>query len=325
MTIARHDDSAVAIPRSELSSWDVYECRACRGYAAHAAGRDRRGDYQQTEAIQQEAGMTSIVGDVRQAQCGAPSLRADDRTGCPAGRRILVVDDETSLLRTLGARLRRQGYGVTFATTGREALAQAARCRADAVILDLSLPDINGMEVLAGVRCWTTAPIIVLSACTTEIQKVAALDAGANDYVTKPFGMEELMARLRAALRDVRRGCDEPVVETEHFTIDLLTQRVLRSGVTVPLTPTEWRIVQLLARNPGHLITHRQLLWEIWGLEEVPNNYMRVFLVTIRRKLEPNPARPIYFVTEPGCGVRFLPSGGPPTRAAVPASVVESE
>jgi two-component system, OmpR family, KDP operon response regulator KdpE len=251
--------------------------------------------------------MTSMAGQVRQPWRGAPGPRADDGNDGPAGSRILVVDDETSLLRTLGANLRRHGYGVTFATTGREALAQAAHCRADAIILDLGLPDINGMEVLAGVRCWTTAPIIVLSARTTEIQKVAALDAGANDYVTKPFGMDELMARLRAALRDVRRGSDEPLVETEHFTIDLLAQRVLRGGFPVPLTRTEWRIVQLLARNPGRLITHRQLLSEIWGMQDVANNYIRVFLVTIRRKLEPDPAHPRYFVTEPGCGVRFLP------------------
>jgi two-component system KDP operon response regulator KdpE len=267
--------------------------------------------------------MRNMAGEVRQPWRGAPGLRADDGNDGLAGSRILVVDDEISLLRTLGANLRRHGYGVTFATNGREALAQAAQCRADAIILDLGLPDITGMEVLAGVRCWTTAPIIVLSARTAEIQKVAALDAGANDYVTKPFGMEELMARLRAVLRDVPRGSDEPLVETEHFTIDLLAQRVLRGGTPVPLTRTEWRIVQLLARNPGRLITHQQLLSEIWGLQDVANNYIRVFLVTIRRKLEPDPAHPRYFVTEPGCGVRFLPSGRPPADAAEPDAAAE--
>jgi two-component system, OmpR family, KDP operon response regulator KdpE len=251
--------------------------------------------------------MSSIAGGAPPPSRGAPSPRDGDRDAGPAESRILVVDDETSLLRILGANLRRHGYGVTFATTGREALAQAAHCHADAIILDLGLPDISGMEVLAGVRCWTTAPVIVLSARTAEIQKVAALDAGANDYVTKPFGMEELMARLRVALRDVRRGSDEPLVETEHFTIDLPAQRVLRDGLPVPLTRTEWHIIQLLARNPGRLITHQQLLSEIWGLQNVANNYIRVFLVTIRRKLEPDPAHPRYFVTEPGCGVRFLP------------------
>jgi two-component system, OmpR family, KDP operon response regulator KdpE len=269
--------------------------------------------------------MTSMAGTVRQPWRGAPSPGADDRNAGPARSHVLVVDDETSLLRTLGVNLRRHGYDVTFATTGREALAQAARCRADAVILDLGLPDISGMEVLAGVRCWTSAPIIVLSARSAEIQKVAALDAGANDYVTKPFGMEELLARLRAALRDVHRGSDEPLVETEHFTIDLLGQCVLRGGLPVPLTRTEWRIVQLLARNPGRLITQRQLLSEIWGLQDIANNYVRVFLVTIRRKLEPDPAHPRYFVTEPGSGVRFMPTGQPPAHAAVPAAVVEPE
>ena len=264
--------------------------------------------------------MTCKAGEAWPPWPGAPGSQADDGSVGPPGSRILVVDDETSLLRILGANLRRRGYGVTFATTGREALAQAAHCRADAIILDLGLPDINGMEVLAGVRCWTTTPIIVLSARTAEIQKVAALDAGANDYVTKPFGMEELMARLRAALRDARRGSDEPLVETEHFTIDLLAQRVLRGGFPVPLTRTEWRIVQLLARNPGRLITHQQLLSEVWGLQAAANNYIRVFLVTIRRKLEPDPAHPRYFVTEPGCGVRFLPSGRPPADAAVPGT-----
>jgi two-component system, OmpR family, KDP operon response regulator KdpE len=269
--------------------------------------------------------MRSMAEQVRQPWRGAPGPRVDDGNVGPAGSRILVVDDETSLLRTLGANLRRHGYGVTFATTGREALAQAAHCRADAIILDLGLPDMNGMEVLAGVRCWTTVPIIVLSARTAEIQKVAALDAGANDYMTKPFGMEELLARLRAVLRDVPRGSDEPLVETEHFTIDLPAQRVLRGGFPVPLTRTEWRIVQLLARNPGRLITHRQLLSEIWGLQDVANNYIRVFLVTIRRKLEPDPAHPRYFVTEPGSGVRFLPSGRPPADAAVPGTAAEPD
>jgi two-component system, OmpR family, KDP operon response regulator KdpE len=254
----------------------------------------------------------SIAGEVRPPWRAAPGPRAGGGNAGPAVSRILVVDDEVSLLHVLGANLRRHGYSVTFATTGRAALAQAARCRADAIILDLGLPDINGMEVLAGVRCWTTAPVIVLSARTAEVQKVAALDAGANDYVTKPFGMEELMARLRAALRNARRGSDEPLVETGHFTIDLLAQRVLRDGVPVPLTRIEWRIVQLLARNPGRLITHRQMLSEIWGLQDVAsNNYVRVFLVTIRRKLEPDPAHPRYFITEPGSGVRFLPSGAP--------------
>ncbi len=219
---------------------------------------------------------------------------------------VLVVDDEVPLLRTLGEYLSRSGYEVQYATTGGEALAWTTRVPADAMILDLGLPDISGMEVLNRVRGWSTVPVIVLSARTAEVQKVAALDSGANDYVTKPFGMDEFMARLRVVLRDVRRGSEEPVVETEDFTIDLAAQRVLRGGRTVPLTRTEWHIVQLLARNPGRLITHSQLLADVWGLKGINNNYVRVFMVTIRRKLEPDPAHPKYFITEPGSGVRFV-------------------
>ncbi len=232
---------------------------------------------------------------------------------------VLVIDDEIPLLRTLGENLRRRGYGVQFATSGHQALARAAGCPDDAIILDLGLPDINGMEVLTRIRGWTTVPIIVLSARTAEIQKVAALDAGANNYVTKPFGMDEFMARLRVALRDARQGPGDPVIETRHFTVDLAAQRVTRDGRGVPLTRTEWQIVQLLARNPGHLVTQRQLLADVWGLNDITNNYVRVFLVAIRRKLEPDPARPRYFITEPGCGVRFLPAGLPQDGDGEPA------
>jgi two-component system, OmpR family, KDP operon response regulator KdpE len=235
---------------------------------------------------------------------------------------ILVVDDEIPLLRALGENLRRRGYDVQFATTGGQALDCAARCMADAIILDLGLPDINGMEVLTRIRGWTTVPVIVLSARTAEVQKVAALDIGANDYITKPFGIDEFMARVRVALRDIRRGADEPVIETEHFTIDLAAQRVTRDGRGIPLTRTEWQIVRLLARNPGRLITQQQLLADIWGLKDITNNYVRVFLVTIRRKLEPDPAHPRYFITEPGCGVRFLPAGLPHTGSGGPGAVV---
>ncbi len=227
---------------------------------------------------------------------------------------VLVVDDEVPLLRTLGEHLSRSGYEVQYATTGGEALAWTTRVPADAMILDLGLPDISGMEVLTRVRGWSTVPVIVLSARTAEVQKVAALDSGANDYVTKPFGMDEFMARLRVVLRDVRRGSDEPVIETDDFTIDLAAQRVLRDGRAVPLTRTEWHIVQLLARNPGRLITHSQLLADVWGLKGINNNYVRVFMVTIRRKLEPDPAHPRYFITEPGSGVRFAWPG--PGRSA---------
>ena len=221
---------------------------------------------------------------------------------------VLIVDDQVSLLRTLGESLRQRGYDVELAATGGQALAAIEQHPPDAVILDLNLPDMGGMQVLNRIRGWTSVPVIVLSARADEFQKVAALDTGADDYVTKPFSMDELMARLRVALRDRRRGPDEPVVVTEHFTIDLATEQVTRDGRAVPLTRTEWHIIAVLARHPGCLITQRQLLAEVWGKTDVASsNYVRVFMVTIRRKLEPDPAHPRYFITEPGSGVRFLP------------------
>jgi two-component system, OmpR family, KDP operon response regulator KdpE len=223
--------------------------------------------------------------------------------------RVLVVDDQVSLLHTLGENLSGRGYQVEYATTGGQAIERTEVAPADAVILDLGLPDMSGMEVLTRLRGWTSVPIIVLSARTAEVQKVAALDAGASDYVTKPFGMDELMARVRVALRVPARVPAEPVIETPHFSIDLAAQRIARDGQRVRLTRTEWRIVRLLARNPGCLVTHRQLLSDVWGLTDAgDSNYIRVFLVSIRRKLEPDPAHPRYFITEPGCGVCFQPA-----------------
>jgi two-component system KDP operon response regulator KdpE len=225
---------------------------------------------------------------------------------------VLVVDDQVSLLHTLEQSLIECGYDVMLATTGGQALKRIEQHAADIVILDLGLPDMGGMEVLTRIRGWSTVPVIVLSARSAEIQKVAALDAGADDYVTKPFNMNELLARLRVALRDRRPGPDEPVVATEHFTVDLAAQQVTRGGRPVRLTRTEWRIVALLARHPGCLVTQRQLLAEVWGMTDAGrSNYVRVFMVAIRRKLEPDPAHPRYFITEPGSGVRFLPGAGP--------------
>src|SRR5271166_5434366 len=224
---------------------------------------------------------------------------------------VLVVDDEPALLRTMDINLRSRGYEVYLATSGHEALAVAARNHPDAVVLDLGLPDMDGFEVIEGLRGWTSVPIIVLSARTEESQKVAALDAGANDYVGKPFGMDELMARVRVALR-VPAALDEaPVVDTPDFSIDLAAKRVRRDGHEVRLTATEWQVVELLARNAGRLVTQRQLLEQVWGLRNTKTNYVRVFLVTIRRKLEPDPAHPRYFITEPGSGIRFVPEGLP--------------
>jgi two-component system, OmpR family, KDP operon response regulator KdpE len=238
---------------------------------------------------------------------------AEGRGG--ATRRILIVEDEIPFLHMLHTNLRRRGYMVEAATTGAQALNCAARRRPDAVILDLGLPDIDGFNVISGLRQWNTSPIIVLSARTAEAGKVAALDAGASDYVTKPCGIDEVMARLRAVLRDTRTNLDDqPLVKTKDFTIDLAGQQVIRDGRVIPLTRTEWQIVALLARHPNQLIPQQRFLAEIWGINEINNNYMRVFMVTIRRKLEPDPSHPRYFITEPGRGVRFLPTG--PERSA---------
>jgi two-component system KDP operon response regulator KdpE len=222
--------------------------------------------------------------------------------------RILVVDDEPQILRALGTNLRARGYDVELAPTGEAALTIAARKHPDLVILDLGLPGIDGTEVIRGLRGWTAVPIIVLTVRETEGDKVAALDAGADDYVTKPFGMDELLARLRAALRRAAPAEEEAVVETENFTVDLTAKRVTTSGGEVRLTPTEWHVVEMLVRNAGRLVTQRQLLQEVWGPHyEKETNYLRVYLAQIRKKLEPDPAMPRYFLTEAGMGYRFQP------------------
>ncbi len=221
--------------------------------------------------------------------------------------RILVVDDEPQILRALGTNLRARGYDVDLAATGETALDLAARKHPDLVILDLGLPGIDGVEVIRGLRGWTRVPIVVLSVREREADKVAALDAGADDYVTKPFGMDELLARLRAALRRAAPAEEEAVVQTPDFTVDLSDKRVIRDGAEVRLTPTEWQIVEILVRSPGKLVSQRQLLQEVWGPQyERETNYLRVYLAQIRRKLEPDPARPLYFVTEPRVGYRFI-------------------
>jgi len=175
------------------------------------------------------------------------------------------------------------------------------------LILDLGLPDMEGTDVIHGVRGWTSTPIIVLSVWDQEQQKVAALDAGADDYVTKPFGMDELLARLRAAVRRSAPAPDEPVVTTPDFTVDLAAKRVTRDGDgDVRLTPTEWQLLEILVRNRGRLVTQRQLLQEVWGpAYESESNYLRVYVAQLRRKLEPEPSRPRYLLTDPGMGYRF--------------------
>ena len=220
--------------------------------------------------------------------------------------RVLVVDDEPPILRALRINLAARDYQVLTASDGASGLAAMARDRPDVLILDLGLPDMDGTDVIRGVRGWSSVPIIVLSAWGEESQKVAALDAGADDYVTKPFGMDELLARLRAAVRRSSPAPDEPMVVTGDFTVDLSAKRVVRDGSDVRLTPTEWQMLEVLVRNRGRLVTQRQLLREVWGPQyQTEANYLRVYAAQLRRKLEPDPAKPRYLLTEPGMGYRF--------------------
>ena len=222
--------------------------------------------------------------------------------------RILVVDDDPVLLRALAINLRARHFDVETAGDGATALRRAAGAPPDLVVLDLGLPDMEGTEVVAGLRGWTSVPIVVLSARDSQWAKVDALDAGADDYITKPFGVDELLARIRAALRRATPDPPAPVVRTPAFTVDLAARRVVRDGVAVRLTPTEWHVLELLVRNPGKLVTQQQLLREVWGpAYDEQTNYLRVYLAQLRRKLEPTPARPRYLVTEPGIGYRFEP------------------
>jgi two-component system KDP operon response regulator KdpE len=222
--------------------------------------------------------------------------------------RVLLVDDEPQILRALAINLKALGYQIETAQSGEEALRKAADTGPDAVILDLGLPGIDGIEVIRGLRGWTEVPIIVLTVREAERDKISALDAGADDYVTKPFGMGELLARLRAALRRATPSETEgPVVETRDFTIDLSMKRALGvDGSEIRLTPTEWGIVEVLVRNHGKLVSQTKLLQEVWGPQYgEETNYLRVFMAQIRRKLEPDPGAPVYFITEPGMGYRF--------------------
>jgi two-component system KDP operon response regulator KdpE len=222
--------------------------------------------------------------------------------------RVLVIDDEAPILRALQINLAARQYEVAVASDGTSGLEAMARDRPDVLILDLGLPDMDGTEVIKGVRGWTSTPIIVLSAWGQESQKVAALDAGADDYVTKPFGMDELLARLRAAVRRAVPAPDEPVISAGDFTVDLAAKRVVRAGADVRLTPTEWQLLEVLARNRGRLVSQRQLLQEVWGpAYQTEGNYLRVYVAHLRRKLEQDPARPRHLLTEPGMGYRFCP------------------
>jgi two-component system, OmpR family, KDP operon response regulator KdpE len=255
--------------------------------------------------------------------------------------RVLVVDDEPQILRALRINLRVRSYEVDTAATGAQALETAARHPPDLVILDLGLPDLDGVEVIEGLRGWTTAPIIVLSGRADSMDKVEALDAGADDYVTKPFAMEELLARMRAAARRAGSADDQPRVQLGTLVVDLAAKRVIRdpgqpageagsspaseaenspAGQPEPpaapaedirLTPTEWHLLEVLLRNPGKLLSQRQLLAEVWGpgYADAAGN-LRLYMAQLRRKLEPDPARPRWLLTESGMGYRYQPDPG---------------
>jgi len=230
--------------------------------------------------------------------------QAEEHTGA----RILVIDDDPSLLRALTISLGARGYEVAGARTGEDGLDKVAHWHPDLVLVDLGLPGIDGIEVIRGVRGWSKVPILVLSARHQSTGKVEALDVGADDYVTKPFGMDELLARIRAALRRAPGTDQNPRVEAEGFTIDLDVKRVMRDGSDVHLTPKEWDIVEVLVRNPGRLISQRQLLHDVWGPQfETETEYLRVLMGRVRRKLEDDHSRPRHFITEPGMGYRFEP------------------
>jgi two-component system KDP operon response regulator KdpE len=222
------------------------------------------------------------------------------------GKHVLVVDDEPQIVRGLKVILRDAGYEVEAATTKQEALDAVAVKQPDAIVLDLVLPDGSGVEVCSEIRSWSTIPIIVLSAIGDEREKVHALDVGADDYITKPFGTDELLARLRAVLR--RSGDDgtEPAVETGDLVIDTAAHRVTRAGEEIHLTPIEFNLLKELAQHRGKLVTHRQLLREVWGpAYETETHYLRVHFAHMRAKLEPEPSNPRYVITDPGVGYRL--------------------
>lgn len=223
---------------------------------------------------------------------------------------VLVVDDEPQIVSALRINFAARGYSVLTAHDGTSALMAAADGKPDVIVLDLGLPDIDGIDVILGVRGWSSVPIIVLSARTESSDKVAALDAGADDYITKPFGMDELLARLRAAVRravvPTATAAEQDVVETAAFKVDLAAKRVHRDSGEVHLTPTEWGVLEVLVRNRGRLVTQKQVLREVWGPgHTTETHYLRVYLAQLRRKLEPVPSRPRHLVTEPGMGYRF--------------------
>lgn len=230
----------------------------------------------------------------------------------PNGTRVLIVDDEPQIQRFLRPGLTAGGYEVASAGTGREAVKAIAATAPDVVILDLGLPDMDGMEVIVQVRAWSRVPIVVLSARDREAEKIAALDLGADDYVNKPFGIGELMARLRTALRHRATSAGQPATYQSHgLAVDTLAHTVTRDGAHVRLTPKEFDLLLMLVRNAGRVVTHRQLLSAVWGPAHVEDTqYLRVFIGQLRQKIEVEPTEPRLLLTEPGVGYRFAPPDG---------------
>ena len=221
--------------------------------------------------------------------------------------RILIIEDEPALARALAITLNARGYETEVAVTGAAGLDLVASSHPDLILLDLGLPDLDGMSILQAVRGWSQVPVVVLSARQTSHDKVAALDAGADDYVSKPFAMDELLARIRAATRRAAGAEADPLVVTASFTIDLAARIVTRDGQPVRLTPTEWRLLEILARNAGRIVTQKELLRELRGPDlDRESHYLRVYLAQLRRKLEPDPARPRHLLTDPGIGYRLV-------------------
>jgi two-component system KDP operon response regulator KdpE len=222
--------------------------------------------------------------------------------------RVLVADDDPQILKALRIILTAHGYDVSLARDGREAIDVAAHDRPDVIVLDLGMPGLDGVAVIEAVRGWATTPILVVSGRTDTSGKVDALDAGADDYVTKPFATEELLARLRALTRRVTETADAPTVAFGDVVVDLAARRVTRAGAEVRLTPTEWAVLEQLVRNPRRLVTQQTLLTSVWGPTHTRDSgYLRIYLGTLRKKLEPEPSRPRHLITEPGIGYRFVP------------------
>jgi len=221
--------------------------------------------------------------------------------------KILVADDDPQLVRALRITLAAHGYDVVAAADGAAAVTLAAQSHPDIVLLDLGMPHLDGVQVIQALRGWSAAPIIVVSGRTGSADKVEALDAGADDYVTKPFQIDELLARLRALTRRTASSAGEPTVTFGDVSIDLAARAVTRAGTRVHLTPTEWRMLEFLARNPGTLVTRQTLLKEIWSSEQVSDSgYLRLYMSQLRKKLETDPAHPVHLLTEQGMGYRLV-------------------